>query len=403
MLGRISGVAIAVAVSAAAMTGCTAVREGHAVPDPAFTANNDGVIVALLDSGNYPTKPGAPLGSAGGRGHVVESQRMAEYLVLPGDIDKTISDQGNLNGLGTAIPLPTPGLVDEFVVSKTKEILEAHNYVAGFAAQRYGSTRATTVMVAAFPDAASATDAATQMAALPAPRGPRTPFPIPGHPEALGSTFDSGDGAHYVDSYTAHGPYVLYQFVNSQESVNGAADLVAATLARQVPRIDEFEPTDPAKLGDLPIDPTGLYAATLRQGSDGKDFTEGAYGPQGGLAYEGDTQSMGELYTDTGVDAVVRGESAVVYQTKDRAAAQHFVDALVKSADSGKSFKPIPSVLGLPDSRCYDGTTGRKGPNAQIFQCLATAGRYAFRIFSHQKNDVAQRTAAQYLMLDSRR
>lgn len=327
---------------------------------------------------------------------------MAEYLVLPSDVDKSMTTQGNLDGLGTAIPMPTAGLIDGFVVSGTEKILESHHYVAGFAAQRFGSTRAMTVMVARFPDEATAADAATQMAAVPAPGGTRVPFPIPRHPEALGSTFDVGDGAHYVESYTAHGPYVLYQFVNSQESPNGAADLAAATLDRQVPRIDGFAPTDPAKLGDLPLDPDGLYAATLHQESDAKDFTQGVYGRQGGLAYEGDTGSMGEVYTDTGVDTVVRG-AAVVYQTKDAASARRFTDALVRDADGDKAFKPIPAVLGLPESRCYDGTTGRSGPNSAIFQCVATAGRYAFRVFSHQKLDVAQRTASQYLMLNSRR
>lgn len=399
---KICGIAMALALSVVVVAGCTSVQDGHAVSDPAFTANGDGVIVALLDPGNYPTKPLDPMGTAGGRGHVVESQRMAEYLVLPSDVDKSMTTQGNLDGLGTAIPLPTAGLIDGFVVSGTEKILESHHYVAGFAAQRFGSTRAMTVMVARFPDEATAADAATQMAAVPAPAGSRAPFPIPRHPEALGSTFDVGDGAHYVESYAAHGPYVLYQFVNSQESPNGAADLAAATLDRQVPRIDGFAPTDPAKLGDLPLDPDGLYAATLHQESDAKDFTQGVYGRQGGLAYEGDTGSMGEVYTDTGVDTVVRG-AAVVYQTKDAASARRFTDALVRDADGDKAFKPIPGVLGLPESRCYDGTTGRSGPNSAIFQCVATAGRYAFRVFSHQKLDVSQRTASQYLMLNSRR
>lgn len=399
---RTDGIAVALAMSVMTVAACTSVQDGHAVRDPALAANSDGAIVAVLDPGNYPTKPVDPLGAAGGRGHVVESQRMAEYLVLPGDVDKTITAQGNLNGLGTAIPLPTAALVDGFVTSDTQRILESHGYVAGFAAQRFGPTKAMTVIIARFPDVPTAADAAHQMAAVPAPRGSRTPFAIPRHPEALGTTFDAGDGAHYVESYTAHGPYVLYQFVNSQESLGVAADLAAATLDRQVPRIDEFTPTDPARLGELPLDPDGLYAATLHQESDAKDFTQGVYGPHGALAYEGNTATMGELYADTGVDAVVRG-TTVVYQTKDPASARRFTDALVKDADGDPEFKPIPPVPGLPQSRCYDGTSGRGGPENKMFQCVAGAGRYAFRVFSRQKLDVGQRTAAQYLMLNSPR
>lgn len=399
---RTDGIGLVLATSMIVVAGCTSVQDGHAVRDPALTANGDGAVVALLDPGNYPTKPVPPLGTAGGRGHVVESQRMAEYLVLPGDVDKTITAQGNLNGLGTAIPLPTAALVDGFVTSDTQRILESHDYVAGFAAQRFGPTKAMTVMVARFPDASAAADAARQMAAVPAPRGSRIRVPIPRHPEAAGTTFDAGDGAHYAESYMPHGPYVLYQFVNSQESVAAATDLVAATLDLQLPRIDEFTPTDPAKLSELPLDPTGIYAATLRQDSDAKDFTHGVYGPRGGLAYEGTTAFMDALYTDTGVDVVVRG-TTVVYQTKDVASARRFTEALVKAADEDPEFTPIPPVPGLPQSHCYDGTTGRGEPENKIFQCVAGAGRYAFRVFSRQKLDVAHRTAAQYLMLDSRR
>jgi hypothetical protein len=129
---------MAPASSALVMAGCTSVQQGHAVRDPAFAANSDGAIVGLLHPGNYPTKRLDPMGTAGGRGHIVESQRMAEYVVLPSDVDTSMTKQGNLNGLGTALPLPTAGLIDEFVTSGTQKILESHNYVAGFAA-RFGS------------------------------------------------------------------------------------------------------------------------------------------------------------------------------------------------------------------------------------------------------------------------
>ena len=327
---------------------------------------------------------------------------MADYLVLPSDVDETVADQGNLNGLGAAIPTPTPGIVSEFVVSDVQAILDSHHFIAGFAAQRIanlgaGHSKAVTVMIARFPDPQTAADAATQMAAVPPPKGIRTPFGIPRHPEALGSTFDAGDGAHYVESFTPHGPYVLYQFVNSNESLDVAASLAAAIVDMQAPRIDAFIPTDPAHLGDLPLDPTGLYAATLRVDVDPKDFTRGVYGRQGGLAYEPNTVSMGKVFADTNVDAVSLGQT-VIYRTKDADSARRFIEVLVKDADAEKTFKPIPSAPGLTKSRCYDGSAGTDSSSA-FFQCVVTAGRYAFRVFSRQKNDVWQRAAAQYLML----
>jgi hypothetical protein len=395
--------AVALCMSAVVMAGCSSVQTGHAVPDPALRPNGDGAIVALLDHGNYATKPSDPLGAAGKRGRVVESQRMADYLVLPSDVDETITDQGNLDGLGAAIPTPTAGVVGEFVVSGAQAILDAHHFIAGFAAQRIanlgaGHGKGVTVLIARFPDPAAASDAATQMAARPPPKGTRSPFVIPRHPEALGSTFDADDGAHYVESFTAHGPYVLYQFVNSNESLDVAASLAAAILDRQAPRIDAFIPTDPAHLGDLPLDPTGLSAATLRVDVDPNDFTVGVYGPQGGLAYEPNTVSMGKLFADTNVDAVSLGQT-VVYRTKDAESARRFTEVLTNDADTEKTLKSIPPVPGLTRSRCYDTSTGDTDPGSGHFQCVATAGRYVFRVFSRQKNDVWQRAAAQYLML----
>lgn len=394
---------LALCMSAVVMAGCTSVRTGHAVPDPALQPNADGAIVALLDHGNYTTKPSAPLGAAGKRGKVVESQRMADYLVLPSEVDKTITDQGNLDGLGAAIPTPTAGIVSEFVVSGVQAILESHDFIAGFAAQRIanlggGRGKGVTVMVARFPDAPTAADAATQMAAAPPPKGARTPFTIPRHPEALGRTFDAGDGGHYVEGFTAHGPYVLYQFINSNESLDVAASLAASILDLQAQRIDQFIPTDPAHLDDLPLDPTGLFAATLRVDADPKDFTLGVYGPQGGLAYEPDTVSMGKLFSDTNVDAVSLGQT-VIYRTKDAESARRFTKVLFDDADADKTLKQIPPPPGLAKSRCIDASKGDSDPGSGHFQCVVTAGRYVFRVFSRQRNDVWQRAAAQYLML----
>ncbi|KAA0086510.1 hypothetical protein CIW52_00810 [Mycolicibacterium sp. P9-64] len=393
---------VALCTATVVLAGCSSVQTGHAVADPAFTPNSDGAIVALLDHGNYPTKPSDPLGAAGKRGRVVEAQRMADYLVLPSDVDKSIADQGNLAGVGAALPTPTAAIVGEFVVSGVQTILESHHFVAGFAAQRIANmgsrSKAVTVLIARFPDPPTAADAATQMAAAPPPKGARSPFGIPRHPEALGSTFDAGDGAHYVESYTAHGPYVLYQFINSNESLDVAASLAAAILDQQAPRIDAFIPTDPAHLDDLPLDPTGLYAATLRADMDPNDFTRGVYGRQGGLAYEPNTVSMGDVFADTNVDAVAIGQS-VIYRTKDAESARRFTRVLFADADADKTLKQIPPPPGLAKSRCIDASSGDSDPGSGHFQCVVTAGRYVFRVFSRQKNDVWQRAAAQYLML----
>jgi protein involved in temperature-dependent protein secretion len=136
----------------------------------------------------------------------------------------------------------------------------------------------------------------------------------------------------------------------------------------------------------------------LRVDADPKDFTLGVYGPQGGLAYEPDTVSMGKLFSDTNVDAVSLGQT-VIYRTKDAESARRFTKVLFDDADADKTLKQIPPPPGLAKSRCIDASKGDSDPGSGHFQCVVTAGRYVFRVFSRQRNDVWQRAAAQYLML----
>ena len=397
-------IVVAVTATAALVAGCTSVVSGHAVRDASLTPNSDGAIVALLNHGNYPTTPAGPLGAAGDKGHLVQSQRLAEDLVLPSDVDKQIADAGDLNGLGAALPLPTTDIVDQFVVPGAGPILQSHQYVAGFASSRIGrvstgTSKAMTTMLIQFPDPPTAVDAAAQLAAAPGLRGaPRTSVPVPAHPEAVASTFSIGGTDHILETYTARGPFVLYQFVNSEESLDVAVSLTSATLDRQIPRVDAVVPPAPPEIGNLPRDPTGVYAATLRAGDDSVDFTDGVYGAQGGLAFENNTVDMAALYADTGVDVVARGMS-VVYRTKDPDAARRFTAELNKDAATNKAVTALPPVLGLPQSRCYSSSSGQGSTQRTTYQCVATAGRFAFRVFSQQREDVAQRTAAQYLML----
>jgi len=115
-----------------------------------------------------------------------------------------------------------------------------------------------------FPDPGAAEAAATEMAAKDRQSGtfPRRPVTIYGHPEATASPYDSA-GDVVVRSFTVHGPYVLYQFARAAADHSSNA-LVEDTLIDQEGLIDQFVPTDPAKLADLPRDPTGqLLARTL--------------------------------------------------------------------------------------------------------------------------------------------
>ena len=390
---------------AALLAGCTTTLTGHETRAPDPPPGPDGVTTALLDPGNYPTKPAPPLGNAGKMGPVIESQRMADYVVLPTDVDATVSSYSDFEVGTNSLPLGTAKTLSLVVADNAPDIAAAHGFIAGFATSRRselpGHGKALTLMVMRFGDPAAAAEAATQLAALPSPTpAPRTPVPVPRHPEALASTFDTRDAtnSHVVESYTPHGPYVLYQYANAQESLDVAAQLVADTLDLQAPRIDAFTPTDPAHMADLPRDPTGLFAATLRLPPADELMSNGVYSPRGALHFEPDPADAAALFNAAGVSEVAISK-AIVYQAKDQASAQRVADYITH--DPGNNIKPIGGVPGLPSAKCFD--LGKKDQDSPPqFDCIAVAGRYAYRTFSHQDADVRQQTAAQYLMLTAR-
>jgi len=74
------------------VAGCSTVEHGNAVrasggPPPGT------VDVTLLDPGNYPTKPLAPMGAAGtpATGALLDAQRMADFVVGPWEVDPALA------------------------------------------------------------------------------------------------------------------------------------------------------------------------------------------------------------------------------------------------------------------------------------------------------------------------
>jgi hypothetical protein len=90
-----------------------------------------------------------------------------------------------------------------------------------------------------------------------------------------------------VDSFTAHGSYVLYQ--TAFNSIGHGAEttpelLILACLDRQMKLIDQFVPTDPANLSSLPVDPSGrILAATLVRDGAKLPFNAGVWERAGWL------------------------------------------------------------------------------------------------------------------------
>ena len=394
--GRVMQVACST-LTIVAMGACSSTVDGVAVKDPTFNPND--VVPALLNPGNYPTKPQAPLGNGGPNGVILEGHRMADFVVGPWEVDAALI-KANLQ---STLTLKNAAAVGSLLTDPAPSIAAAHNFIVGFSTDRssekpLGHLKALSNVVMRFPDPAAAAAAATEMAAQlepPLNSSPPESFGVPGHPEAAARTWKLGDGTPVVMSFTPHGFYVLHQYARTQESVDVAAQLVAKALDLQAPRIDKFVPTDPAKFADLPIDPTGLYARTLPIPPDQGTVHAGVWPPAAALNYQVDPVEAKKLFDAAGLEAMSIRQTTV-FQVKDAAAAQRLADQIIaKGADD----KPAPGVPGLRAAKCFD--HGESSLGLQRFSCTVAVDRYVIDASSKQDIDVQQQTAAQYLMLSS--
>jgi hypothetical protein len=399
-----------------ALTACAATVAGVAVKAPE-RADADGATVALLDTGNYATSAGHPVGNAGDptAGALLEAHRLAVDVVGPWQVDATLVQRGALANTTTTSPLAEAGALKQNHVlnDPMPQIAAAHGFITGFASLRAAGPQKLLInVVLRFPDTDSAAASAREMADR-YPYGDRRPRPVPidGHPEALATVYDAADGSISAASFSPHGPYLLFQGVQLEDRNDSAAAplLIRLTLDKQEPLIDRFAPTDPAKLPDLPKDFTGqLLARTLWAPDNTSPFMVGVWEASAWLHFEDDPVKTAALFDSAGVDAVSQ-RITTVYQARDAAGSTQVVDHLATDMRAVDGVAPINGVNGLPGAQCFARPKTREllennPPLAWLrvswpFKCVARAGRYAFTAFSADEKDVKQQIAAQYRIL----
>ncbi|MCV7066897.1 hypothetical protein H7H51_16420 [Mycolicibacterium farcinogenes] len=275
---RLRGVLGAVVAGVGVVTGCSTVIDGAAVKDTAMPA--DAVNTALLQPGNYDTTPYPHPKPEAHAARQVEAHRLSDHVTGPWEVDPALT-QPLIATIGPA--LSDKG-IDHAIGAPVGQIAVDHGFINGFVTARANTLKADVPrtalvnMVLRFPtaeDAAAVASAARDQnpSGIPAPE----PASIPGHPEALASR-GPVDGGTRVESFAAHGPYVLYQDVKTNEA-RAPEDLVARTLDLQIPAIDAFKPTDPAQFATMELDPTNLISRTLRIKKP--NIMQGVYGRRG--------------------------------------------------------------------------------------------------------------------------
>jgi hypothetical protein len=296
-------------------------------------------------------------------------------------------------------------------------VAAAHSFIAGFSTLRVspkgaGQYRGLQNVVLRFADPPAAAAAAAEMAdkAPPAPGAPPgTPTALAGYPQALAKAYDLPGGIKAVQSFTAHGAFVLYQSAQAADQILGATPplLAAEALQWQLQRIDQFTPTPLDKLADLPLDPTGqLLAPTLWAPDNDAPFIIGAWKPRAWLHFEDDPVEAATLFSSAAVDAVAQ-RLATVYEAGNAEGAASVVDKFAAQMGASSGITPIDGVPGLPSAKCFERAQGALPDTtaaswrrvAWHYKCVARADHYAFTAFSTDKADVKQQISAQYRIL----
>ena len=384
--------------------------------------------VSQLRTGNYQIKPSTPFFSAGPNPltqSIVESTRMAEYVVGPWEIDASVTKPG---AIGTGTMTSEFGVDNILGVSKDnvmQGIARAHNLVAGFGSYRSSDSRDSDLeiqnAVLMFPDDAQAAAAAGEFTAQ---FGPIVAAPFPTYPvqisvgvgtvPAVGT--DYGTGASGVAAYTPQGRFVLYQFVSAKATKSTKAPLRAELLTsdllgRQQSLIKSFVPTEPAKLADLPKDPSDdqLLSKTITTPDRQQCVLIGTWRPRAWLHFESDPVSMTTQFERAGVQWVTQRWGRV-YQAPNADSAAQLLDstsALIMKNPDVQLAGPVP---GFPGARCFEHLHDFARSDATVtwrilgwhYSCLARTDRFVFQVFADDETAVDQQISAQYRVLSGK-
>ncbi|BBZ35040.1 DUF7373 family lipoprotein [Mycolicibacterium confluentis] len=410
-------------MAALLVTGCSAAVEGNAITQTG-SSDNDGVDVAVLDTGDYAVAAGPPFATAGEvsptSGNIVEAHRMASFVVGPWQVNNAFRSRGDVLLTSSTLPLPTIDIVKSAgaIPNELADVMGAHGFVTAFSTLRFSDATPTGSllnMVVRFADPAGAAAAAREMAEknpLPPGASPRTPVDV-GHPDALATIYENPGTGEIVESFT---PYKSYVFINRAwvkrvpgEMSHSPKALIQGVIGDQRKRIDTFKPTPIEKLGDLPMDPTGqMLAATLWNLDNQAPANMGAWPSEAWVHFETDPVKSAVLFRDGGVDYVSQ-RRATVYRARDDEAARKVAAGLGEQASAEPGVSPARPVKGLPQARCYTRARGESSTSAISWQrvrwqhkCVAFTDRFAFTVFSSDLTDAQQQISAQYRILAGR-
>ncbi|MEE4025299.1 hypothetical protein V1Y59_19600 [Gordonia sp. PKS22-38] len=405
---RVLGVVVA---ATAVATGCT--TNGSPQPSPSAAGEAQAAVdLAALDTGSYPTEPREPFGRATDAEIVqVEAQRMAQFIVVPFEVDgdltnqkmptQTIASRKNLTMILGPEAVDVPA--NEFLLggyTTTASTPDSH--------LRAGTARSLNNMVVRYADANHARAAARQMADALATRDKTELTGLPGEPTAIVKRSSIG-GNEQMLAFTPHNSYVLYQWVETTPEQQDLLDPTLRTaLGLQRALIDQF-PATPTKaeaaergITDsvrpyVDQDRVLIYALPMtdEELETGGTFGPGhqlraVYGPRGRAHTSTDPKTTFTVLTETGSTANAV-ERSIVY----RAATPDGATAIMEAdGGAGDASTPIDPPPGLPAAACT-----KSIGQGTLYSCHVQEGRYVGYVRSDDVTDAYQQISAQYVIL----
>ncbi|NKX85702.1 DUF7373 family lipoprotein [Nocardia coubleae] len=326
-------------------------------------------------------------------GKLAEGARMADALTPGSEIDPVFVRSGQLGILTDAMLTIMTGHNTAVSAAAT-----ANGLITGFVASRFteaaaiADTEWLTHGVMRFPDAASATAAADDLAtAATTQRGMLQTddwvvTDLPTAPDSRVVTMENRNRLEAM-AFTPHREYVVFTKVRK----GGLAEvekIVRTALEHQLPQLDSFKATRVADLAAVPYDATGIHDVAVGEGG----ASRGAFGRLGAAHYADDQQAARAALDKAGVSEV-GVEGAIVYRTVDAAGAASLLADQTAEYGSDPGWKAAPAAPDAPGSACWAETDDRS------WLCLVTAGRYAAQVPAKSQAEAHTLTAEQHRVL----
>lgn len=392
------------AASALLLTGCSSIS---AAGDPvADTAENDTafpIAPGEMDPGPYPTTPQADFGAVANEseGTAVEGQRMAEYVVLPTELDPELTESVPMS---TYVIKDGPSLAN-LMPGREPQIADTEGMIVGFSTSRSHPDRAVdrsiVHAVLRFPNAAAASRAAEQMSAAGTEPvdgvTPAVPSRIDILPETAVTTRTTGE-SFSSEGFTARGDYVIYTWAGAPAAdTDWVAQMIAAAVDQQGPMIDQFPATPAADIAALPMDIDNVLVLTLPapEGRWASDLA--VYGARGAAHFATDPSVNAEMMNSAGADRMATDDTNV-YRAEDDAGAAELHTLFADEAVRDQGLIPAASPPGVPGASCFLYETAQ----GDYTYCLVHRGRYLGEVSGlDDEKGVHQKATAQYMILDS--